>query len=332
MTIYSGESIANVLSSWGFACKFKEYSIAPQTIKYTFNLQDLSKLQRLKKMSASVSALLGTSANFCEELGDYHFAISVQRQERKSVELKTFGKELTNSSPNSLMFGIDAENRPIIARLADLPHLLVAGTTGSGKSVALNSFIMELCCYNKPERLGVVLIDLKRQEFCKFERLPHLLEHIAYDSETAENLLGWLVYEMETRYSILQQDPSAKFKTVCVFIDELTDLILQSPESKEYLVRLLQKARACDIHIICATQSPRAKILDGLMLANLPTRIALTCASVRESMLILGHKGAESLLGKGDALLKLPNRTKEIRIQIPYISNYDIEKILGGKR
>lgn len=332
MTIYDGNSIAKVLSHWGFSCKFKDYSIAPQTIKYSFTMKNLSNLQGVKKMGQSLSALLGCSVSFCEELGDYHFAINVQRQERKSVELKRFGGELTNSSPNSLMLGIDTENRPIMAQLKDLPHMLIAGTTGSGKSVALNSFIMELCCYNKVGVLGVVLIDLKRQEFCKFEKLPHLLEGVAYDSERAEQLLGWLVYEMEARYSIFQNNPSASFKTICVFIDELTDLIMQSPKSKEYLVKLLQKARACDIHIICATQSPRAKILDGLMLANLPTRIALTCASVRESMLVLGHKGAESLLGRGDALLKLPSQTREIRIQIPYISDGDIQKILGGKR
>lgn len=335
MKIYTGESISSALTSWGIPTIFNNYNVAPQLVRYSFTLKNILDLQRVKKVIPNLSALMGgKDITFCDKTENGHFELCISTKERTLIELKTLGFRMRNYKDNTILFGIDTENQPTHATLDELPHCLIAGTTGSGKSVALNSYIMELCCYNKPEHLGVVLIDLKRNEFCKFEKLPHLLVDVVYDSETAENVLSWLIYEMEQRYLIMQQQKittcKGLFKSICVVVDELTDLIMQNENCKNLLVRLLQKARACDIHIIVATQSPRAKILDGVMLANLPTRIALTCANVRESMLVLGHKGAEHLQGKGDAILKLPNSIKETRIQIPYISDKDIQRLMGG--
>jgi len=332
MTIYDGNSIAKLLSSWNCPCFFKQYTISQQSVRYAFDLKSPLDIIKAKKLVKPLEVATGLSASFCDKTTNGHFAIELERVgERKILELKRLGSVMKSLPPFSLLLGNDTENQPVAICLEDMPHLLVAGTTGSGKSVALNTFILELCCYNQ-QGVGVVLIDLKRNEFCKFEGLPQLLTDVVYDSETAESVLEWLVYEMEQRYIILQQTGTLKdYKKVFVVIDELTDLVMQNPKCKELLVKLLQKSRACGMHIVVATQSPRAKVLDGLMLANLPTRIALTCSNVRESMLILGHKGAENLAGKGDAIVKLPNSVHERHIQIPYISNEDISKIIRGR-
>lgn len=330
MEVYSGEGIANVLSNWGLECVFNKCTLSPQSIKYIFTLKNVLDLQKIKKITPNLSALLHEQATFNEDYSEGHFSISLNRAERKFVKLKEFGVELSNSQQNTIIFGLDGKNEPKKATLKDLPHLLIAGSTGSGKTVALNSYILELCCYNNPNNLGLVLIDLKRNEFCRFEKLPHLLTDVVYDSETARNVLDWLVQEMETRYETMQKTKDFSFKTICVVIDELADLVMQDTECKTLLIRLLQKSRACDMHIIISTQSPRAKLLDGLMLANLPARLALTCSNVRESMLILGHKGAEQLQGKGDSILKLPNSTQEFRVQVPFITDNEINKLLGG--
>ncbi len=332
MTIYDGNSIAELFSYWNCPCFFKQYNISNQSINYAFDLANPLDITKIKKLIKPLEVATGLSASFCDKSVNGHFAIELARGgERGKLELKRLGGVMRSLPAFSLLLGNDTENNPVAITLNDMPHMLVAGTTGSGKSVALNSYILELCCYNQ-QGVGVVLIDLKRNEFCKFEGLPQLLVDVVYDSDTAESVLGWLVYEMEQRYVILQQQGNLNgYKKIFVVIDELTDLVMQNSKCKDLLVRLLQKSRACGIHIVVATQSPRAKVLDGLMLANLPTRIALTCSNMRESMLILGHKGAENLAGKGDALVKLPNSVHEKHIQIPYISNEDIAKLIKGR-
>ena len=152
----------------------------------------------------------------------------------------------------------------------------------------------------------------------------------------AFEVLAELVEEMEQRYYTLSKlnrtKNNGEFKKIVLVIDELTDLVMTNKEVKSLLIRILQKGRACGIHCIIGTQSPRATILDGVTLANLPSRLALTCASVRESCLILGHKGAEQLTGKGDAILKTPESTTETRLQAPYISDSDITKLIKPKQ
>lgn len=332
MQVYKGESIAETFTSWGCGCSFKSKTIAPQLVKYKFDLHNILDLQKAKKLAVNLSALIDETVTFSDKVKGASFEISISRNERELIETKHFGGVIRASAPFSIMFGVDTDGENVLQSLEKLPHLLIAGTTGSGKSVALNSYIMELCCYNSVDDLGMLLIDLKQTELSIFERLPHLIHNIVCEKEEAENVLAWMVKEMEQRYKTMKEagifNYSDKFKTICIVIDELSDLVLQSPKSKDYLVRILQKARACGIFVICATQSPRAKVLDGLMLANLPSRIALTCANMRESMLVLGHKGAEQLQGNGDAIIKLNGTTEEKRIQIPFISKLDILKLL----
>ena len=235
---------------------------------------------------------------------------------------------LKQAKPLSILLGKDTNNNWQSSTPKEFTHLLIAGTTGSGKSVALNSLLASLICYNKPEDIGLVIIDLKKVEYLPFEGIPHLEFPIVTDYDEAVVTLNSLVELMETRYSIQAETGKCNFKPILVLIDELSDLILNNRKCKQLLTRLLQKSRGANIHFIVATQSPRASVLDGATLANLPSRLALTCSNTRESVLILGHKGAERLTGKGDAILKLNGSLEETRLQVPYISKEELHKII----
>ena len=335
MQIYTGDSIAEFLTYYDTPCTFISVDIAPQVLTYHFNLTELNKFKHIKNALSMLSMEMQQDVEQAKS-DKAHFAVRIPRKKREIVETTRQGSVLKTAKPYSVLFGKDETNSDALATIQSLPHLLVAGTTGSGKSVALDSFIMQLACYNKPNDLGLVLIDLKQCEFNIFKTLPHLLTGVVNDSERAESVLSALIVEMEERYKKMAtmgiDKNNGTFRPVVCVIDELAELVLQNPKCKDLLVRLLQKARACDIHIIVATQSPRAKILDGLILANLPSRLALTCASFRESMLILGHGGAEKLTGCGDAILQLNGDISEKRIQVPFISKEQIQILLGGQK
>ena len=333
MTMYTGESIAKQITAFGYPCEFIKHTIAPQIIKYYFNLKNILHLQRIKKITDNLTALTGLKVEY-KPTNEAHFSLEIQRETRQTINITEYAQTMKQANPYSAIIGTDTNGKHTTATLDDLTHLLIAGTTGSGKSVSLNNIIISLLCYNKPQKLGLVLIDIKQVEFNIYKNAPHLIAPVCTDTTTAKSILLALVEEMERRYTILKElgkeKNNGEFKKIVVVIDELSDLILSDETIKLPIIRLLQKARACGIHLIIATQSPRAKILDGVMLANLPSRLALTCASVRESILILGHKGAEQLTGKGDALLKLPSTTTETRVQVPYISKQQIKKLLNN--
>ena len=333
MKIYTGESIAEQITAFGIPCNFIEYTTAPQIITYYFNLKNILHLQKIKKITDNLTALTGLKVDY-KPTNKAHFSLEIQRETRQNLNITAYAETMKKANPYSIIIGTDTEGKNNTATLDDLTHLLIAGTTGSGKSVCLNNIIISLLCYNKPQNLGLILIDIKQVEFNTYKNAPHLISPICTDTATAKAVLLALVDEMEKRYTILKElgkeKNNGEFKKIAVIIDELSDLILTDETLKTPIIRLLQKARACGIHLIIATQSPRAKILDGVMLANLPTRIALTCANVRESMLILGHKGAEQLTGKGDALYKTQSTTNEKRVQIPYISKEQIKKLLNN--
>lgn len=330
MTCYTGESLAEFLTDSGVACEFVKMDTAPQILTYYFNLLDLKDIYKLKKVLLLLET--ATDETITSHRAKCGFCLEFRRSERAGYNLESQGHIMEKLTPFSILFGKDTQNNNTVATLQDLPHLLIAGTTGSGKSVAVKSYITGLCCYNKSNDLGLVLIDLKQCELNIFERLPHLITDIVTTSERAERVLEWLVDEMERRYKIMSkkgiEKNNGEFQTLLCVVDELADLVMQNESCRMLLIKLLQKARAADIHVIVATQSPRAKVLDGLMLANLPSRLALTCANYRESMLILGHGGAEKLTGSGDAILKLNGTIEEKRIQVPYIDNETIKNYI----
>ncbi len=335
MKIYTGESLAKQIEYWGVGCEFIRHIMTPQTIVYKFNLKNPLDIKAVKKLQEPLELLTKNNIQMTENDNESHLQLIFRRPEREFVGVGEFAKTMTKCKPFSVALGVDQNGEHITKTLDELTHLLVAGTTGSGKSISINTAIMSLCCYNTPDKLGLILIDPKRVEFAKFENLPHLIVPVIQEMTQAFEVLTELVQEMERRYYILSQLNRTKndgeFKKIVLVIDELTDLVMTNKEVKSLLVRILQKGRACGIHCIIGTQSPRATILDGVTLANLPSRLALTCASVRESCLILGHKGAEQLQGKGDAILKTPESTNETRLQSPYISTSDINKLIKPK-
>lgn len=335
MKIYTGESLAKQINYWGVGCEFIRHIITPQTIVYKFNLTNPLDIKKARKLKEPLELLTNNQIEMTENDNESHFQLIFRRSERGFVNIGEFAKTMSNCKPFSVALGVDQNGEHITKTLDDLTHILIAGTTGSGKSVSINTAIMSLCCYNTPEKLGLILIDPKRVEFAKFENLPHLIVPVIQEMTQAFEVLTELVQEMEQRYYTLSKlnrtKNNGEFKKIVLVIDELTDLVMTHKEVKSLLVRILQKGRACGIHCIIGTQSPRATILDGVTLANLPSRLALTCASVRESCLILGHKGAEQLTGKGDAILKTPESTTETRLQAPYISDNDITKLIKSK-
>lgn len=336
MKIYTGESLAKQINYWGVGCEFVRHIMTPQTIVYKFNLTNPLDIKNARKLREPLELLTNQNIHMTENDGESHFNLIFNRSERGFVGVGEFSKTLTNCKPFSIALGVGQNGDHITKTLDELTHILVAGTTGSGKSISINTAIMSLCCYNTPDKLGLILIDPKRVEFAKFQNLPHLIVPVIQEMQQAYYILAQLVEEMEYRYYTLEKlgktQNKGEFKKIVLVIDELTDLVMTNKEIKNQLVRILQKGRACGIHCIIGTQSPRATILDGVTLANLPSRLALTCASVRESCLILGHKGAEQLQGKGDAILKTPESTTETRLQSPYISTSDINKLIKPKQ
>lgn len=331
MNYYTGESIALQMGEWGCPCDFVRMSVAPQLLKYFFNLKNVLQLPKAKKLCEILGAKTRLTARFCKS-NESDFAIELDRNERQLIPLSDFSTELEKAKPFSLCVGRDVNGSSVMPTLDDANHIMIGGCSGSGKSVLLNDIILSLCCYNKPSKLGVVLIDLKRCEFMPYSNLPHLITPIVTDSQQAENVLSALVYKMEKRYEKMAQLGLRKadetFKKVVIIIDELSDLVLTNEKTKDLLIRLAQKSRACNFHLILATQSVRSSVISGNLLANLPTRIALSCSNVRESVLILGHKGAENLTGKGDCILKLASSIDEKRVQNPFVSDAEIKNVL----
>ncbi|WP_162027280.1 MULTISPECIES: DNA translocase FtsK [unclassified Lentimonas] len=250
-----------------------------------------------------------------------------------------------------LIMGLDIQGKPIITDLAKAPHLLIAGATGSGKSVCMSTLILSLLYNFKPDELELVLIDPKRVEFGLFRTVPHLIHSVVADAKPAVQVLKWVVKEMERRYEVLAEkqvrniagynekavvDGFDKMPFTVVIIDELADLMMTSKgEAEGALARIAQLSRAVGIHTIVATQRPSVNVITGIIKANFPTRIAFQVSSNVDSRTILDCKGAESLLGKGDFLFNPPGIARLIRIQSPMVQDHEIISVvehISGQR
>lgn len=242
--------------------------------------------------------------------------------------------------PEDIFFGLDAEGIPRVYNLVDMPHILIAGATGSGKSVMINNIICSLIKYCEPYRKpNFYMIDTKQVELSPYKKLKKAknspnLKRVATNVEDALDLLYSITCLIQAKYEVMQENNQ---KTIgyympkdVVIIDELADLMISSKkEVEEYIVKIAQLGRACGVHLIIATQNPVVKVLTGLIKANLSCRIALKTASSIESRNILDHNGAELLNGNGDFLLKLPSQQSEIKLQCPYVSIECINNIIN---
>jgi S-DNA-T family DNA segregation ATPase FtsK/SpoIIIE len=288
--------------------------------------------------------------------------VEVPNSARQIVRLKEIvlaAKDAPERMGLPLFLGKDSMGEALVRDLAGMPHLLIAGTTGSGKSVCLNTIIMSLLLTRTPEDLRLVLIDPKMVELSVFNRLPHLLCPVVNDMRKAEAILGWLVDKMDERYRVLSQanvrniaaynrltreEIAAQFRPetpeqeakllyhmphICVIVDELADLMMVAAKEVEtHVTRLSQKSRAVGIHLVMATQRPSVDVLTGLIKSNLPIRIAFQVATRIDSRTILDTMGAEKLLGQGDMLFMTPGASKFVRAQGAFVSDADIQKFL----
>lgn len=262
-------------------------------------------------------------------------------QLRPLIESEDFHR--INSSL-ALSLGRDVSGRPVVADLATMPHLLIAGTTGSGKSVCITALTACLVMNNTPENLKLAMIDPKRVELMRFNGLPHLMGSVETDIERILGVLGWATAEMDYRYKLLEKAHARNidsynhkmarqgkkiFPKIVILIDELADLMINAPDQTEHaLVRLAQKARAIGIHLILATQRPSTDVVTGLIKANFPTRISFAVASSIDSRVILDTNGAETLLGKGDMLFLHPEVGLPIRSQGVYVTDKELDRII----
>ena len=265
---------------------------------------------------------------------------------RSLIESETFHRI---RSPLAVVLGKDVAGAPVATDLARLPHLLIAGTTGAGKSVCLNGLLTCLVFNNTPEQLRLVMIDPKKVELIRFNGLPHLMGKVEVEMDRVIGVLQWLTAEMDNRYELFQrvgarhlddynrkiasQEGGKKLPYIGVFIDELADLMANYPADVERtLCRLAQMARATGIHLVVATQRPSTDVITGLIKANFPARASFAVASGTDSRVILDGVGAEQLLGKGDMLFLPPDASAPVRIQGVFVSDREIEGVVSHWR
>ena len=286
-----------------------------------------------------------------------------KRQIVKLIEILSSATYNDNASPLTLVLGKDIAGKPVIADLAKMPHLLVAGTTGSGKSVAVNAMILSLLYKAEPRQVRLVLVDPKMLELSVYEGIPHLLAPVVTDMKLAGNALNWCVGEMERRYKLMSSlgvrnlggynskvaeakragkplgnpftltpdapEPLEEMPFIVVVIDELADLMMVTGKKIEELIaRIAQKARAAGIHLILATQRPSVDVITGLIKANIPSRIAFQVASKVDSRTILDHMGAEALLGQGDMLFQPPGTGYPLRVHGAFVSDAEVHQVV----
>jgi len=334
------------LEQFGIDVSMHEVHVGPTVIQYTLRPADGVKLSKITSLKNDIALALAAPAVRIEAPipGKSLVGIEIPSQDRATVHLREMMETdayKDEASKLKIALGRDVSGRAIIADLGKMPHLLIAGATGSGKSVGLNSFLLSFLYNNSPRDLKFIMIDPKQVELSTYNGLPHLLTPVITDPEKAATALRWAVAEMNRRYKVCAEaghrsigDYNADKKTVekmpkiVVVIDELADLMMQAQKEVEASIcRLAQMARAVGIHLIVATQRPSVDVITGLIKANIPTRIAFTVASGVDSRTILDGNGAEDLLGNGDMLYLSGSIGKPVRIQGIYVSSKEIEKV-----
>lgn len=328
--IYTGESLAECLSALGVPCTFKSEQITCLAVKYHFDLANIKHLPKVKKVAELLSAYLHEPVKNLPS-ASAHFCLELLRKEREYPTYLQTWWSIQDFEQTAICFGKDENNENLARPLHELQSMLISGASGSGKSVFLNNIILNIHCHPDPTRL--VLIDPKEVEFCKYENSDRLVLPLATDIPSSIKALATLCEEMDRRYKHLRSiglrdNSQHTFDKIVCIVDELADLMLTSKgEVEEYIVRLTQKGRASGIYLILATQRPTVNVVTGLIKANIGTRIAFACTSMRDSMVMLDYGGAEKLLGKGDCLVKFSDRIDTIRCQAPFVTEKDIQEV-----
>ncbi len=334
--------LEKILLDFGVEGKIKKVSRGPVVTLNEFEPAAGVKVSKIINLSEDIARNTSSeSARIATIPGSNTIGIEIPNTSRENVYLSEI-----ISSPNfskkdtklPIALGKSISGLPLIGDLTSMPHLLIAGTTGSGKSVCINTIILSLLYKHGPDKCKFILIDPKMLELSTYEGIPHLLCPVITEAKRAASVLGWVVKEMESRYRLMTREGvrnidgyNSKHKLpmpyIVVIVDEMSDLMLVAGKEIEgYIQKLSQMARAAGIHIIMATQRPSVDVITGTIKANFPTRISFQVTSKIDSRTILGEQGAEQLLGKGD-MLYMSSANKIIRIHAPYVSENEIEKI-----
>lgn len=327
--------IKGILIDLGIMCDLVDVQETPNThiIHFKlFNLKDYSKLKRACEMLSA--RLHHTITHTTSDFGD--FALVVVKKQRDFVDWNT-AYHSANLKPFEAVIGQCDNGDFVKIDVREMVSALCVGTSGSGKSTFIHSFINSLCCSTAPEKLGFVMVDCKKSELTRYnEKCSHLMCKVCTEIGEANMRLQQIIDIMKERYEFMEKFKENKcpdsFSQIVIIVDELAELMLssnkkQAEKTKTMLIRLCQLGRACGIHCLLCTQTPRVAVVDGMIQANTPTKFALRTSSVRESVIAIGHGGCESLLGCGDMLYKSANDVREQRIQTPYISSDTIAKI-----
>ena len=344
----NAQIIENTLESFGIRAKVVEYNPGPAVTQYALEITKGTKLSKITSLSTDLAlALAAPTGQIRIEApipGRNLVGIEVPNRSAEFVTLKTMlssPKMKKHSSKLAVAMGIDVAGNPMIADIAKMPHLLIAGATGSGKSVCVNAFMCSILYRATPEEVKFILVDPKRVELTGYNGIPHLLTPVIVEPNKVVSALKWATNLMDERYKLLSEvgvknisdynelAGLATMPNIVIVIDELADVMLFAPgEVEECITRIAQMARAVGIHLVLATQRPSVDVLTGLIKANVPTRIAFNVTSVTDSRVILDTPGAEKLLGKGDMLYQSPDRAKPMRVQGTFVSTKETNDLI----
>lgn len=359
----NADIIKKTLQEFDIEVEVEGANVGPKVTQFTLKPASGVKLAKITNLEKNISLNL-SGANIRIEApipGKSLVGIEVPNEEPADVRIRSIlASEGMKKSKEKLVFalGKDISGEPIFTELNKMPHLLIAGQTGSGKSVMINTLLVSLLYHNSPSDLKLILVDPKQVEMTSYDGVPHLLTEVITDTEKTVSALKWAVKEMERRYKVLREARVKDIKTynekiyqasqsseeeessdgdnqsvrampyIVIVIDELADFMLEAGRDMESLIaRLAQKARAIGIHLVLATQTPRADIITGIIKANIPARIAFTVSSQIESRIILDKNGAEKLLNKGDMLFMSASMAKPMRIQGALVTDEEINKV-----
>jgi S-DNA-T family DNA segregation ATPase FtsK/SpoIIIE len=342
-------AIRDVFETSGVMAELTGATVGPRITMYEVRKYKGQSVERVLKLQKELEYAVGSSAiRIISPIpGKSAIGIEVPREKFDPVTLsEIFAGSTQAPHPLLAAIGKDLEGRSVIANLAEMPHLLIAGATGAGKSSCLNGLLVSIIQRATPEQVRMILIDPKRVEFMPYDGLPHLLMPVVTDAKKAVQVLEWLASEMEMRYDQLERarvrnidefnkTSDEKMPYILAVVDELADLMMadkKSSDTEDVIVRIAQKARAAGIHLVLATQRPSVDVVTGLIKANMPSRLAFAVASGDDSRTILGGHGAEKLLGKGDGLFVPAGAMVPVRIQSPLVSDSEIASAVQGAR
>ncbi len=344
----NADVIEKTLESFGIRARVSEINYGPAVTQYAIEITMGTKLSRITVLGNDLAlALAAPTGQIRIEApipGRSLVGLEIPNHKPEIVTLKKLLSSpifTNNLDPLLVPLGLDVSGQPQAASISKMPHVLIAGATGSGKSVLLNSWISTFLFRTKPEDLRMILVDPKRVELTQYNRIPHLLTEVIVEPDKIVSALKWTVSEMENRYKEFAKAgvrnlegynslEGVEKKPFLIFvIDELADLMIFAPgEAEDLITRIAQMARATGIHLLLATQRPSVDVITGLMKANIPTRIAFNVSSMIDSRVIIDMPGAEKLLGKGDMLFLPPDQAKPRRIQGPFLTEKEVNQLV----